>query len=105
LSASKMHYLVDHLVIFIGDLVPIGNPIWKLYLMIRQITNIVLFDIVSNEIIDFFSSTISQYLKLYSEHFKDKLKLKHHNLHYSQLMRKFDPLKYMSSIRFEGKLR
>jgi len=49
-----MHYLVDNLVIFVGDLVPIGNPIWKLYLMMRQITNIVLFDIVSDEIIVFF---------------------------------------------------
>ena len=72
--------------------------------MMRQITNIVLFDIISNEIIDIFSSTVSQYLDLYLELSDTKLRMKHHNLlHYSQLMRKFGPLKYMSSIRFEGK--
>lgn len=104
LSASEMHYLVENLVIFVGDLVPIGNPIWKLYLMLRQITNIVLLDIISDEIITFFESVVSQYLKLYLELFDNKLKIKHHNLlHYSSLMRKFGPLKYMSSIRFEGK--
>lgn len=104
LTASEMHYLVNNLVIFVGDLVPIGNPTWKLYLMMRQITNIVLFDIISNEIIDVFSSTVSQYLKLYLELFEGKLRIKHHNLlHYGQLMRKFGPLKHMSSIRFEGK--
>lgn len=54
LTTLEMHYLVDNLVIFVGDLVPIGNPIWKLYLMMRQITSIVLFDIISDEIIDFF---------------------------------------------------
>lgn len=104
LTASEMHYLVDNLVIFVGDLVPVENPTWKLYLMMRQITNISLFDIISDEIIDFFSSIVSQYLKLYLELFENKLRLKHHNLlHYGQLMRKFGPLKYMSSIRFEGK--
>lgn len=51
-----MHYLVDNLIIFVGDLVPAGNPIWKLYLMMREITNIVLCDIISDEIIDIFSS-------------------------------------------------
>lgn len=69
-----------------------------------NITNISLFDIISDEIIDFFSSTVSQYLELYLKLFETKLKLKHHNLlHYGQLMHKFGPLKYTSSIRFEGK--
>lgn len=104
LTASEMHYLVDNLVIFIGDLVSVENPTWKLYLMLRQIANIVLFDFISDEIINFFSSTVSQYLKLYLKLFDCKLRVKHHNLlHYGQLMHKFGPLKYMSSIRFEGK--
>lgn len=104
LTASEMHYLVDNLVISVGDLIPLENPTWELYLMMRQITNIVLLDIISDKIIDFFSFTVSQYLKLYLELFQGKLRFKHHNLlHYGQLMRKFGPLKYMSSIRFEGK--
>lgn len=104
LTSSEMHYLVDNLIIFVGDLVPIGNPTWKLYLMMRLITNIALFDVLSDKIIDFFASTVSQYLKLYLELFESNLRLKHHNLlHYGQLMRRFGPLKYMSSIRFEAK--
>lgn len=99
-----MHYLVDNLVIFVGDLISVGNSIWKLCLMMRLITNIALSDVISDEVIDLFTSTVSQYLKLYLELFESKLRLKHHNLlHYGQLMRKFGPLKYMSSMHFEGK--
>lgn len=53
-TASEMQYLVDNLIICVGDLVPIANPIWKLYLLMRQITNIILLDIISDQIINFF---------------------------------------------------
>lgn len=50
LSASEMHYLVVNLGLFVGDLIPTNNMIWKLYLMLRKILNISMLESLSNDI-------------------------------------------------------
>lgn len=37
ISASEMKYLVLNLSLFVGDLVPVNNQFWELYLLLRQI--------------------------------------------------------------------
>lgn len=41
LSASEMLFLVRYLPVFIGDFIPIDYVVWKLYLTLRKIINIV----------------------------------------------------------------
>lgn len=104
LSASEMLYLISHLGLFIGDLIPIQNSVWKLYLMLRKIVNISTLDSINNDIVESFDVLISKYLELYLKVFKCSLKVKHHYLtHYGRIMREFGPLKNFSTMRFEGK--
>lgn len=104
LSASEMKNLVVNLSLFIGDLVPINNQVWELYLLLRQIVCIVFLHSLHMETIDLLEELICEYLSLYMKLFPNSLKFKHHNLlHYPRIMRKYGPLKFMTCLRFEGK--
>ena len=99
-----MFNLVSNLGLIIGDLVPNKNKHWRLYLLLKQILIIAMADAITTDIIGKFDLLVTQYLNLYVRLFKCTLKFKHHKLtHYSRIMRKFGPLKFMSSIRFEAK--
>lgn len=104
ISASEMKYLVLNLNLFIGDLVPVNNQFWELYLLLRQILCIVFLHALNIGNIDLLEVLISEYLSLYIKIFPNSLKIKHHNLlHYPRIMRKYGPLKIMTCTRFEGK--
>lgn len=104
ISASEMKYLILNLNLFIGDLVPLNNEIWELYLLLRQIVCIVILHALNVQTIDLVETFISEYLSLHIKLFPNSLKIKHHNLlHYPRIMRKYGPLKSMTCIRFEGK--
>ena len=100
----EMNFVVNNFCVIIGDLVEKKNLSWKLYLMLRKIVCITMADSLTEELIDNFDALVSKYLSLYLRIFKKTLKVKHHLLvHDSQIMRKFGPLKNMSTIRPEAK--
>lgn len=47
ISSSKMKYLVLNLCLIIGDIIPVNNVIWELYLILRQIVCIVFLHVVN----------------------------------------------------------
>lgn len=104
LTASEMRHFMFNFGVCVGDLVPFNNLSWKLYLLLRKITNIATAETITMELIKYFETITTEYLELYLQVFDCDLKFKHHNLlHYGRAMREYGPMKHMSSIRFEGK--
>lgn len=104
ISASEMSTLVKFLGLIIGDLIPVKNKFWELYMILREIICIIETSILTRETCELLGTLISEHHKLYLDLFKEKLKPKHHYLiHYPRIIMKMGPLKYLSCIRFEAK--
>ncbi|KAJ8671524.1 hypothetical protein QAD02_002783 [Eretmocerus hayati] len=104
--ASEMYYLVIHLPLMIGDLVPASDKAWQLFLLLRKIVCIVFAHSVTRENINSIGNLVTSYLKLYKALFKKTFRPKHHILlHYKGLMLKYGPLKILSCFRYEAKHR
>lgn len=105
LSASEMLFLVNNLCLLIGNLIPMQNKFWKLYLLLRKIVCITCtLDSLTSDTHRLLEICIKQYLKLNIDLFGNHLKPKHHNLiHYSRMIEKYGPLKNLSCMRFEAK--
>lgn len=102
-SASEMNSFVKNLSLIIGDLIPLGNPLWELYLTLLEIIEIVTSKQITLECVELLRTVISEHHSLYIEHF-GRLKPKHHFLvHYPSILQKIGPLNQISSIRFEAK--
>ncbi|XP_066599984.1 uncharacterized protein [Prorops nasuta] len=106
LSASEMLCLVRYFGLIIGDLVPVGNNTWRLWILLREIICIIYSSTISNETCKLLSNLVSEHHELYLQLFHKNLKPKHHFLvHYPFIIRKYGPIKYLSSLRFEAKHR
>lgn len=99
-----MLFLINNLCLFIGNLIPIKNKFWELYLLLRKIVRIITLDSLTLNTHRLLKMYIRNYLKLHTDLFENCLKPKHHNLvHYSQIIEKYGPLKNLSCMRFEAK--
>lgn len=99
-----MKLLVCNLGLLIGDLVPLDDKTWEMYLTLREIIDILLASSITFETIELLATLITEHNALYLELFSETLKPKHHLLlHYPRLMTILGPLKNFSCIRFEGK--
>lgn len=104
ISSSEMKYLVLNLCLIIGDIIPVNNVIWELYLILRQIVCIVFLHAVNRQTVDLLEVLVFEYLSLHGKLFPNSLKYKHHNLlHYPRIMRTYGSLKNMTCTRFEAK--
>jgi len=104
ISASEMVFLIEHLGILIGDLVPVNNTVWEVFLLLREIINIIMSSSFTYATTQLLETLISKHHSLYMEVFEEPLKPKHHFIvHYPQLLRRLGPLKHLSCFRFEAK--
>lgn len=89
----------------VGDLVPRGNKYWQLYILLRQIMDIICAPYVHRKEIDLLRVLIKEYLTMRMELFADVgLKNKHHHLvHYPRLIEQVGPLSRFWCLRFEAK--
>lgn len=102
-SAAEMSALLNHFRFIVGDIVTQGNNIWKLYLLILKIIEIVSSPCISKTDVEQLRLYISEHNKLYISLFGD-LKPKHHFLiHYPSIIEKIGPPHNLSSMRFEAK--
>lgn len=105
ISASEMHTLTKYLSLIIGDLVPLNNPLWNIYLLLCEIIDIISSKCITEYDHILLRTLISEHHELYIEHFGN-LKPKHHFLiHYPYIMSVVGPLINISSIRYEGRHR
>ena len=107
MSASEMMIFTKYLGFLIADLIPEGDPVWELYIVLRKIVDIIVSPYVSHEHLNLLNSLIEEHRKLYLKWSDDqRLKNKHHRMvHYSWMLERFGPLIYLWSMRNEGKHR
>lgn len=91
--------------LIIGPLVPEDEPVWHLVLDLKDIVELLVATLHSDESISFLECKISEHRQIYQELFpNNRILPKHHYLeHYALLIRFFGPLVHTWTIRFEAK--
>lgn len=101
LSASEMLCLGKYLGEMVGDLVPEGNGVWRLFLILREILEIVTCPVFENGVDLYLETLVQEHHELYLYYFGN-LKPKHHFMvHYGALLRRNGPLIHLSALMCE----
>jgi len=101
---GKMLRFTRCLGLMIDDLIPINSEIWQLYVILKQIINIITSKIINKDFPYLLKTLITEHHELYIKLFNTHLKPKHHHLvHYPFIMEKIGPLIHVWSMRFESK--
>lgn len=103
MSASEMLALTVYFGLLVGDLVPETEPVWRFYILILQLIDILLQRQFSTDLIDYLQILIKEHHSMYMELFQENLKPKYHFLlHYPNIIRNIGPPRYYWSMRFES---
>lgn len=105
-SASEMMTLVRYFGLLIGDFIPRNDPVWYLYILLRQILDLITSSSLQKGSYELLQTLIAEHHDLYLKYSNLYLKPKYHfMLHYHTLLNKFGPLVSLWSMRFEAKHR
>ena len=104
-SASQKWSLFLLLPAIVGEYVPEGHEAWEVYLLLRQITDIVFAPVISRHDLYHLQGCVQTFLSSYAAYFgSDSVTPKFHYLvHYSRMIEMFGPLRHLWCMRFEGK--
>lgn len=106
MSAAEMLCLTRNFCLIVGELVPEESDVWKFYLIILEITQILTSTAISQSVLELLSSLIiihnEMYMKISGEHLKPKF---HFLVHYPRIISKIGPPILLSCMRFEAKHR
>lgn len=106
MTASEISCFTKFLGIFIRDLVPEYDKFWQLYILLRQILDIILAKALARDDSLVLNHLIHEHNKLYIELARGTLKPKyHHLLHYVMVFQMSGPFVHYSSMHFEAKHR
>jgi len=104
MKAIEMLTLVKYFSLMVGDLVPEGDDVWGLYLILCQVIQFVCASSITGGEISLLRTLIAEHHELYVELFHDSLKPKHHFMvHYPSAIQSLGPLCHIWSMRFESK--
>ncbi|XP_074112292.1 uncharacterized protein LOC141535999 [Cotesia typhae] len=104
MSAGEMLTFVRHFGIIMGHLIPDEDIVYRLYLNILEILDIILSRSVHKQCRGLLTSLVSEHHLLSSSIFKRKFKTKEHNMiHYDTVMHESGPLINFSGMRWEAK--
>ena len=102
-SAAQKWHLFLLLPFLIGDLVPLDNDFWDLYMLSRKMTDIIFAPVVKVSQLAYLDMIISQHHKLLYQLAPQSITPKCHFItHYPRLMLLFGPLRNIWCMRFEG---
>ncbi|CAI6350155.1 unnamed protein product [Macrosiphum euphorbiae] len=105
-SASEMLTFIRYFGLLIGDFVPVGEPIWYLYLSMRRVLDIALSTSLEENSCLLLETVVGEMNELYLKLSKNDLKPKFHFLtHYSSMIKKHGPVVHLWSMRYEAKHR
>lgn len=103
MSASEMQCFVQHFGLMVGDYIPKVDPAWQFYLQIIRFIDLIYLPSYSDENLQELQETVHIMHSQYITTFNQKLKPKHHIVtHYPTLIRRYGPLYYISSMRYEA---
>lgn len=104
LSASQTDTLVKHLGVLIGDLIPLYDKYWEIYITLRKVYDFAFSKVFVPSETALFDHYVGLLCTQFIELFNETLKTKFHNLlHYNTVALQLGPLKFISSMRFEAK--
>lgn len=105
MSASEMQCFAHHFSLIVGDLIPDQNyPVWKFLLETIKFVDLLFLPSYTEQDLNKLATAIATMNSMYKRIFGVKLKPKHHHVtHYPTMIRRFGPLYYISSIRYEAK--
>jgi len=104
MSAAESLCFTRYLGLIIGDLVPEKSEVWSLYIVLKQIIDIIFSKWIRLDDSVLLKCLISEHHALYLKLFRTGLKPKHHHMvHYPLNIQKSGPLAIFSSIRYEAK--
>lgn len=97
--------MLRFLPLIIGSKIPEGEPAWEVLLVLKDIAELVVSHVHTEESICYLDSKISEHRHRFLQVFPhEKLIPKHHYLeHYPQLIRAYGPLVLLWTMRFEAK--
>ncbi|XP_072142066.1 uncharacterized protein [Dermacentor andersoni] len=104
-SATQCFCLFCHLALFVGECVPSEDEVWQLYLLLRDITDIIMCRKLPVSYIAYLQRKIQLFLLDFSRLFPSvsfPCKM-HYLIHYPSIMQKFGPLILLWAMRFEAK--
>lgn len=106
MSAREMLCFVHHFSLMVGDLVPLNDAVWDLFLLLLKFLDLVMMPSVNADIIRLTKATAEELNSEYIRLFKEHLRPKHHFLlHYDSIIEQSGPLTFLSCMRFEAKHR
>lgn len=106
MSATEVLCFTRHLGLIIGDLIPINSEFWQLYILLRQIIQIIHLKSIQPKYALLLKTLITEHHELYLKLFQTNSKPKHHHLlHYPYIMSKVGPVSHLWSMRYESKHR
>ena len=104
MSASEMLSFVRHFRIFIGELIPQDDVAWRLYIIIRKITDIVISPSIQIQCSTILRDLIKVHHLLARNALKRHLKPKDHfMIHFPTVMENCGPLVNLWCMRFKEK--
>lgn len=105
MSAAEMTCFILYFGLIVGDLIPEGNEVWKFYLKLRQIVDVVTAPKLLHDHSNVLNDLVKNYNPLYIE-FVRPLTIKSHNMtHYERLMLRNGSLIHCWSMRCESRNR
>ncbi|XP_052130760.1 uncharacterized protein LOC127751350 [Frankliniella occidentalis] len=105
-SSSEMLCFIRCFGEMVGDLIPENDPVWNLFLMLRDIISIVFAPSFSRGTEELLQVLVQDHNNTYQELFRADFQPKFHfMLHYAHLMTVVGPLLHLSSMRWESKHR
>lgn len=102
-TSADMWCLMRNLPIILGELIPVNDDFWLLFLLLRRIMDIVFAKKLPKNFSETLQTLVKEHNQLYLDITGDTLKPKMHNMiHYHSIMKYAGNLSQMSSMRFEG---
>ncbi|EEC07499.1 conserved hypothetical protein [Ixodes scapularis] len=104
-SATQVFCLFCHLTFYVGDCIPSGNQTWQLYLLLREICDIIMSRKIPFSHIALLQRKIQFFIMNFISMFPAvKIPCKmHYLIHYPSCILKFGPLVELWAMRFEAK--
>ena len=103
-KASENWCLFRLLPCVIGHLIPSDNELWKIYLTLRHVCDIVTAPVVHQTWLQYLKSDTEEFLSLFIQVFPENVTPKMHFLiHYSRLIEVYVPLEVYGACVFEAK--
>ncbi|KAG9264843.1 hypothetical protein AMEX_G21178 [Astyanax mexicanus] len=104
-NAHENWCLIRLLPFMIGHLIPEDEPAWKVILDLKDIVELVVSPVHSEESVAYLECKISEHRQRYKEVFPGQVLLpKHHFLeHYPEMIKQFGPIVMFWTMRFEAK--